>query len=111
MAVILKFEVLILEDAREFLAMLDEKARTKIIYNIDKARVLYDPKLFKKLTGNIWEFRTSYGGMQHRLLAFWDKSGPSETLVIATHGFVKKTDKVAASEINRAEQLRKFYFE
>ncbi|MFN3802894.1 hypothetical protein [Belliella pelovolcani] len=29
-------------------------------------------------------------GLQIRLLAFWDKDGSEETLVLATHGFVKK---------------------
>jgi hypothetical protein len=44
-----KFEVLFLEDARKFLGGLDIKTRTKILYNIDKSRVLNDPKLFKSL--------------------------------------------------------------
>ena len=51
---IVKFEVLFLEDARHFIAGLDEKVRTKILYNIDKAKVLNDPKLFKKITVHIW---------------------------------------------------------
>ncbi|GAB4056453.1 type II toxin-antitoxin system RelE/ParE family toxin [Spirosoma litoris] len=106
-----KFAVLFLEDARTFLRNLDEKARTKIIYNVDKASVLNDPKLFKKLTDTIWEFRTKYNGLQYRLLAFWDKTDGTETLVIATHGFVKKTDKVPSSELLRAEKLRQDYFE
>jgi hypothetical protein len=45
------------------------------------------------------------------LLAFWDKTDNKETLVIATHGFIKKVDKVPAKEIERAENLRKKYFE
>jgi hypothetical protein len=32
-------------------------------------------------------------------------------LVIATHGFVKKVDKVPANEIERAVRLREAYFE
>ncbi|MFD2570624.1 type II toxin-antitoxin system RelE/ParE family toxin [Spirosoma soli] len=106
-----RFDVLFLEDARTFLASLDEKTRTKILYNIDKARILNDPKLFKKLTNTIWEFRTKYNGSHYRLLAFWDKSDKSETLVISTHGFVKKTDKVSGNELERAEKLRQAYFE
>jgi phage-related protein len=105
-----KFEVLFLEDARQFLKQLDEKTRAKILYNIDKARVLNDPKLFKKLTGDIWELRTKYSGMQYRLLAFWDKADSIKTLVISTHGFVKKVDKVSASEIEKADKLRDLYF-
>lgn len=106
-----KFDVLFLEDARQFLLALDEKARTKILYNIDKSKIVNDPKLFKKLTDNIWEFRTKYNGLQYRLLAFWDKTGRTQTLVLSTHGFVKKVDKIPSGEINRAEQLRQLYFD
>lgn len=105
-----KFEVLFLEEAREFLKGLGEKARTKILYNVDKAKTLNDPKLFKKLTGEIWEFRTKYNGLQYRLLAFWDKTEKIKTLVISTHGFVKKVDKVSISEIEKANEMRKIYF-
>jgi len=69
-----------------------------------------DPKLFKKLQHDIWEFRTKYAGLQFRLLAFWDKSNNKETLVIATHGFIKKVDKVPANEIDRALRLKDNYF-
>jgi phage-related protein len=106
-----KFEVLFLEDARQFLLGLEEKTRTKILYNIDKSKVLNDPKLFKKLTDNIWEFRTKYNGFQYRLLAFWDKTSKTETLVVSTHGFVKKVDKVPSAEITRAGHLRQLYFD
>lgn len=106
-----KFDVLFLEDARQFLLGLDDKTRAKILYNIDKSKVLNDPKLFKKLTDNIWEFRTKYNGLQYRLLAFWDKTEKVETLVVSTHGFVKKVDKVPSGEINRADQLRQLYFD
>lgn len=69
-----------------------------------------DPKLFKKLQNDIWEFRTTFAGLQIRLLAFWDKTDNKETLVLATHGFIKKVDKVPASHIDRALRLRDKYF-
>ena len=102
--------VLFLDEARQFLKGLDVKTRTKILYNVDKAKILNDPKLFKKLTSEIWEFRTRYNGLQYRLLAFWDKTGEIKTLVISTHGFVKKVDKVSTNEIEKANELRKTYF-
>ena len=74
-----KFEVRFLEQAIEFIESIDSKTRNKVIYNIDKSRYENDPKLFKKLTAEIWEFRTKYRGIQYRLFAFWDKSGDSET--------------------------------
>jgi hypothetical protein len=44
-------------------------------------------------------------------LAFWDKSIDSETLVISTHGFLKKQSKVPYNEIQKAIQLRIKYFD
>jgi phage-related protein len=105
------FEVIFLEQALEFLDSLDLKTRRKIYYNIDKAKLGLDPKLFKKLTDEIWEFRTKYSGLQYRLFAFWERTDNTETLVISTHGIVKKADKVPKSEIEKAERIRKTYFE
>ena len=105
------FETIFLEEANEFLASLDRKSAAKVIYNIDLAEQTNDPRLFKKLREEIWEFRTKYSGKQIRLLAFWDKTAGKETLVVATHGFIKKVDKVPAKEIERAENLRRKYFE
>ena len=104
------FETRFLEEADEFISQLDPKTIRKIFYNIDLAEQTNDPKLFKKLQLDIWEFRTKYGGLQIRLLAFWDKSDRKQTLVIATHGFIKKVDKVPGNEIDRATRLRDKYF-
>lgn len=103
------FEIIFLIDAFEFLKSLDEKHSNKILYNIRKAQQKHDPELFKKLTDDIWEFRTLYQGL-HRLLAFWDKADNTNTLVISTHGFVKKQSKVPDNEIDKAEKQRKKYF-
>ena len=106
-----KFEVVFLEPAIDFLQSLDLKTRKKIYYNIDKAKLGLDPKLFKKLNDEIWEFRTKYSGNQYRLFAFWDKTENLETLVISTHGVVKKRSKVPKTEIEKASQIRNDYFE
>lgn len=105
------FETLFLEEADKFLAELDPKTLKKIFYNIDLAEQTNDPRLLKKLQHDIWEFRTYCGGLQIRLLAFWDKSDKKNTLVIATHGFIKKVDKVPKNEIDRALRLKDNYFE
>lgn len=105
-----KFRVEFLEEANEFLAKLDEKARDKIFYNIWKSRSTNDKELLKKLQDEIWEFRTKFNKTYYRLFAFWDKTDKSETLVISTHGLIKKTDKIPKSEIERAENLREKYF-
>jgi phage-related protein len=104
------FDVIFLEEVFAFLAELDRKHYEKIIYNIRKAQIQHDPELFKKLTDDIWEFRTLYQGLQYRLLAFWDKTDNKNTLVISTHGFIKKQSKVADKEIQKAKQQQVQYF-
>jgi phage-related protein len=106
-----RFNTIFLEEADEFLDELDEKVKTKILFNIDKAQQMNDPRLLKKLTTEIWEFRTQYESLQYRLLAFWDKRDKEDTLVICTHGIIKKTDKVPSKDIEKAEKVRKYYFE
>ena len=88
-----KFKVVLMDEATAFLESLPLKVYKKIDYNIrESSRGIMDKDLFKKLEDTeIWEFRTLYNGIQYRLLAFWDTE--AETLVIATHGFVKKTQK------------------
>ncbi len=105
------FDIIFLDEAFEFLSNLDKKHSGKILYNIRKAQTEHDPELFKKLNDDIWEFRTLYQGLQYRLLAFWDKTNSENTLVISTHGFIKKRSKVPDNEIMRAKQLRINYFE
>jgi len=100
------FQTRFLEEVDKFLAKLDAKTIKKVLYNIDLAEHTNDPKLLKKLQNDIWEFRTKYGGLQIRLLAFWDKTDGKETLVVATHGFVKKMDKIPKEEIERALKIR-----
>lgn len=104
------FETRFLEEADKFISQLDSKTIKKILYNIDLAEQTNDPKYFKKLQQDIWEFRTKFAGLQIRLLAFWDKTDNKKTLVIATHGFIKKVDKVPPNEIDRALKLRTKYF-
>lgn len=95
------FETRFLGEAEEFISKPDSMKTKTILYNIDLAEQINDPKLLKKLQNDIWEFRTKSAGLQIRLLAFWGKTDNKETLVVATHGFVKKVDKVPKNEIDR----------
>jgi len=106
-----RFRVEVLEEAKEFLDGLDAKTRQKIIYNFWKSRSVIDKELFKKLENEIWEFRTLYNKMYYRLFAFWDKTDKEDTIVIATHGIIKKTDKISKSEIDKANRIRMKYFD
>ncbi|MCF6307442.1 MAG: type II toxin-antitoxin system RelE/ParE family toxin [Flavobacteriaceae bacterium] len=105
-----KYRIEFLDDAVEFLNKLDEKAREKIYYNLKKSQITNDKTLFKKLTDEIWEFRTLYKKTQYRLFAFWDKTDKKDTLVISTHGIEKKTQKTPKKELEKADKLRKQYF-
>ncbi|MGL6269154.1 MAG: type II toxin-antitoxin system RelE/ParE family toxin [Chitinophagaceae bacterium] len=106
-----KFNVEFLPEAVGFMESLDKKAQEKIYYNIRKAQVTNDPELFKKITKNIWEFRTLYNKTYFRLFAFWDSTDRKQTLVITTNGLVKKTGKIPKSELEKAERIRKQYLE
>ena len=74
-----------------------------------KSQYEVNNEFLKKLTNNIWEFRTRYQGMAYRLLAFWDNN--TKALVVATHGFIKKKQKTPSNEIKRAEELMAKYYE
>lgn len=107
----LKFEIEFLPEAVAFLDNIDEKARTKIYYNLKKSQLVNDNQLFKKLNNIIQEFRTLYNGNAYRLFSFWDKIDGNYTLVVATHGILKKTQKTPLKEIKKAEDIRKKYIE
>jgi len=101
------FQVLLSEEVKTFIKSLDLKIQKKVAYNIQKAREVNDSKVLKKLTEEIWEFRTRYDKQQIRLLAFWDPN--LKSLIICTHGFVKKTQKTPKSEINKALEFKRKY--
>jgi len=105
------FDVVFLDEAFEFLRNLEKKHYEKILYNIRKSQTRADSELFKKLKDEIWEFRTLYQGIHYRLFAFWDKTNSEDTLVISTHGIIKKTSKVTESDIQKAKLIRTKYFE
>ncbi|MDP1764617.1 MAG: type II toxin-antitoxin system RelE/ParE family toxin [Sediminibacterium sp.] len=106
-----KFKVEFLPEAVEFMDSLDQKSQQKIYYNIKKAQLTNDPELFKKLNDNIWEFRTFYNKTHFRIFAFWDKSKGQQTLVLSTHGLIKKTDRTPKTDLEKAERIREQYFE
>lgn len=104
-------QVVLMDEALAFVRSLPSKVQEKITYNYKKIeKGVMDKELFKKLeNSNIWEFRTLYNGNCYRLFSFWDTE--TETLIIATHGIVKKTQKTPVKEIAKAEEIRREYFE
>ena len=107
-----KFRIVLTAGAQSFLESLPYNAKEKIAYNIRRVMAgEINKELFKKLedSDGIWEFRTLYQKTAYRLFAFWDTR--EETLVIATHGIVKKTQKTPQKEIAKAEEIKRKYFE
>lgn len=87
------FDIELLPEAVRFLEQLDDKTREKIYYNIRKSQLVNDDELFKKLNDIIWEVRTLFTNNAYRLFSFWDRTEGKETLVVATHGILKKHRK------------------
>ncbi len=66
-------------------------------------------KFFKRMTGTdgLWEIRVSADKGIFRIFCFFDEGN----LVILLGGFQKKTQKTPKKEIQKAEKLKKEYFE
>lgn len=105
-----KPKVIYLEDALDFIESLPISAADKLLEIVKRIEGgEKNSKLFKKLdNSDIWEFRSLYNKIAYRLFAFWDTK--EETLVIATHGIIKKTQKTPPKEIVKAERIRLEYF-
>ena len=102
-----RFTTVFTEEAIGFLNEQEPKAREKILSNIRKAEVIIDNDLFKKINDDVWEFRTLYKRKHYRLLAFWDKE--LDTMVICTHGTIKKDAKLSESHIKKVMTFRYRY--
>lgn len=104
-----RFSVEYLKEASDFIRNTDAKTSRKIIKTIDYASQTQDPQKFKKIVNTeIWEFRIECNKLQYRILSFWDYT--KNAVIIATHGFIKKTQKTPHSEIVRAENISRQYF-
>lgn len=102
--------ILFTDDASEFLRTIPDQARDKFMYNIGRVKGgERNNEIFKKLENTeIWEFRVLSSKIAYRLFAFWDTE--TETLIVATHGIIKKTQKTPNKEIQKAERIREDYF-
>ncbi len=100
-----RFRLVLTEEADSFIKSLPPAASKKIDFIIKRVQLgERNAELFKKLDGSeIWEFRALFNRIKYRLFAFWDTE--EETLVIATHGIIKKTQKTPAKEIAKAERI------
>ena len=99
-------KVAYLEEALSFIESIPKSAGDKLLEIVHRVELgERNSIIFSKLEGTeIWEFRTLYNKVKYRLFAFWDTQ--TDTLVIATHGIIKKTQKTPKKEIVKAERIR-----
>lgn len=89
----------------------NQKVQAKIDWVIGLVRTLrIIPKIFfahLEGTDGLYEMRIKVGSDIYRVFCCFDKGN----LVILFNGFQKKTDKTPQQEIERAEKLKKQYYE
>ncbi|MDD5223116.1 MAG: type II toxin-antitoxin system RelE/ParE family toxin [bacterium] len=94
---------------QEFLDSLPGKAAQKVAWTLSLLEELdfIPSSYFKKLVGTeeIWECRVQFGSNAFRIFCFFDKG----SLVVLTHGLIKKSQKTPQMEIKKAESYRKDY--
>ncbi|MFB9865650.1 type II toxin-antitoxin system RelE/ParE family toxin [Rufibacter immobilis] len=96
-----------MEDAEDFLDNLPDKDRDKFLTYFELVESGQMGTWFKKLSGqeNLWEFRVK----SYRLFAFYSEQ--EDSLVICTHGFVKKQQRTPLKELKKAQSLKRTYHE
>jgi len=90
---------------REFLNSLSGKAAQKVLWvlRLLEELAIIPSTYFKKLTENIYECRAQFGSMAYRILCFFVNGSE----IVLTHGFIKKSQKIPGSEIEKAKAYRK----
>lgn len=94
---------------QEFIDSLEKKDQKKVVALLVRLAdygMLGNDQKFHKLEGkgvDIWELKS----FQVRIFCFFDK----ESLMILTHGFVKKARETPTAEIDKAIRLRKEFIE
>jgi len=96
---------------QEFLDSLPGKVAQKVTWVLSLVEDLdvVPSTYFKKLvsTEEIWECRIQLGSDAYRIFCFFD----GQSVVVLTHGLIKKTAKTPLREIERAETYRRDYLQ
>ena len=105
-------EIILLFDAENFIDEMEISARKKLFYSIRRTKMIVFGDWFEKLKSSkdIFEFRVKTVTNFFRLFAFWDCTRDSETLIVCTHGLIKKTNKTPKKDIEKAEMIKDKYF-
>ena len=77
----------------------------KIIEDIDRIPEIYLKHL--KNTSGLYEIRVQVGSNIFRIFCFFE----IDNIVVIGHGFQKKSQKTPKQQIERAEQIRKEYYD
>jgi phage-related protein len=95
----------------DFYKIQPEKVKKKIIWTLKVIEELdlIPETYFKHLknTTGLYEIRIQVGNNIFRIFCFFDL----DNLVVIGHGFQKKTQKTPKQQIERAEQIKKEYYE
>ena len=96
---------------REFYKSQSKKTQKKILWTLKIVEELdrIPETYFKHLTGTsgLYEIRVQVGSNIYRIFCFFDH----DNIVVVGHGFQKKTQKTPQKEIERAEIIKKEYYE
>jgi phage-related protein len=105
-------EIELLPEAEDFVDNIEVTARKKLFYAIRKTKMRLFGNWFEKMKGSngIFEFRVREFGKYYRLFAFWDNKNERQTLIVCTHGIIKKSNKTPKKEIGKAEKIKNQYF-
>lgn len=94
-----------------FLDSLPSKVTQKVtwVLSLPEDLDVVPSSYFKKLVGTeeIWECRIQFGSNAYRIFCFF----VDNSVVVLTHGFIKKSQKTPKSEIEKAEAYRKDFLE
>lgn len=96
---------------QEFLDDLPGKAAQKVtwVLNLLEDLAIVPSTYLKKLVSSeeIWECRIQLSSNAYRIFCFFDDN----SVVVLTHGLIKKTQKIPQQEIKQAEAYRKDYLQ
>ncbi len=95
----------------EFYDTLTEKVQNKILWTFRVIEILEQiPEVYLKHIKNssgLYEIRVQVGNNIYRIFCFFD----IDNIVVIGHGFQKKSQKTPQQQIERAEKIKREYYE
>ena len=105
-------EIVLLKQAEYFIDDLESPVRKKFFHSMRKTKSRIFGEWFTKMTdvNDLFEFKVDYNGKFYRLFSFWDSRGTTQTLIVCSHGIIKKSNKTPKTEIEKALAIKDKYF-